>query len=97
MTFVTSSIRRSKRALLLLLLTASAETPQPLANADVLELLHRKVSADLVVHIIKATPGHYDTSAASLNQLRRRGANQAIIDAVSQKNAAPATSMTGCE
>jgi hypothetical protein len=81
-------------ALLLLLLTASAQAPQPLTNADVLELIHRKVSADLVVHIIQAAPGHYDTSAASLNQLRSRGATQTIVDAVSQKNAPALATMS---
>jgi hypothetical protein len=65
--------------------------PQPAAdsqaNSVVLKLLRQGVSERVVLHVIAATPGKFDTSAAALAALKQAGADEAELSAILAKGA----------
>lgn len=69
--------------------------PQPAAdapaNAEVLKLLRSGASEHLVLHLISATPGKFDTSISALTALKQAGASDAEISAIQTHGAAAAT------
>ncbi|HEX8118487.1 MAG TPA: hypothetical protein VF521_14520 [Pyrinomonadaceae bacterium] len=79
---------RTLSAFLLLLLAfgpASPQTPdaakpvRPLTNADVLEMVEAKLSPEVVVEKIKASPRDFDTSPAALARLREANVPDSIL------------------
>src|ERR1035437_2773456 len=61
------------------------------ANAEVLKLLRKGVQERLMLHVISATPGKFDTSADALAALKQAGATEAELSAILAKGgAAPA-------
>ena len=60
------------------------------ANAEVLKLLRQGSSVRVVLHVIAATPGMFDTSAAALTALKQTGANETELSAILAKGGAPA-------
>lgn len=60
------------------------------ANAEVLKLLRQGLSERVVLHVITATPGKFDTSADALNALKQAGADEAELSAILAKGAASA-------
>lgn len=68
--------------------------PQPAvdapANAEVLKLLRSGVSERVVLHVISATPGKFDTSADALTALKQAGADEAELNAIVAQGAEPA-------
>ncbi|MGB9408756.1 MAG: hypothetical protein WCA89_14555 [Terracidiphilus sp.] len=69
--------------------------PQPAveagANAEVLKLLRAGVSERLILHLISATPGKFDTSVDALAALKHAGADDAEISAIQTHDATTAT------
>jgi hypothetical protein len=67
--------------------------PQPLndapANAEVMKLLRSGVSERVILHVISATPGKFDTSADALTALKQAGADDAELSAILAQGAAP--------
>jgi hypothetical protein len=68
--------------------------PQPAvdapANAEVLKLLRAGMSERVILHLISATPGKFDTSADALTALKQAGADEAELSAILAQGAAPA-------
>jgi hypothetical protein len=68
--------------------------PQPAvdspANAEVLKLLRAGVSERVILHLISATPGKFDTSISALTALKQAGADDAEITAIQSHGTAPA-------
>jgi hypothetical protein len=68
--------------------------PQPTndapANTEVLKLLRQGLSERVVLHLIAATPGKFDTSADALATLKQAGATDAEINAMIAQSAAAA-------
>jgi hypothetical protein len=66
--------------------------PQPAndapANAVVLKLLRQGLSERVVLHVIAATPGKFDTSAAALAALKQAGASETELSAILAKGGA---------
>jgi hypothetical protein len=60
------------------------------ANAEVLKLLRQGLSERVVLHVITATPGKFDTSADALTALKQSGASEAELSAILAKGAASA-------
>jgi hypothetical protein len=60
---------------------------QDMNNAAVIKLLKARLSDDLIVTTIDASPGKYDTSADALTALRNAGADSKVISAVLMKSA----------
>lgn len=67
--------------------------PQPLndapANAAVLKYLRAGTSERVILHLISATPGKFDTSADALTALKQAGADEAELSAILAQGAAP--------
>jgi hypothetical protein len=67
--------------------------PQPAvdspANATVLKLLRTGVSERIILHLISATPGTFDTSAGALTALKQAGASDAELSAIQAHGASP--------
>jgi hypothetical protein len=57
------------------------------ANAEVLKLLRQGLSERVVLHVIAATPGKFDTSADALATLKQAGADEAELSAILAKGA----------
>jgi hypothetical protein len=57
------------------------------ANAEVLKLLRQGSSERVVLHVIAATPGKFDTSADALTALKQAGASEAELSAILAKGA----------
>jgi hypothetical protein len=68
--------------------------PQPAidapANAAVLKLLRTGVSERIILHLISATPGTFDTSVSALTTLKQAGASDAELSAIQAHGVAPA-------
>jgi hypothetical protein len=60
------------------------------ANAEVLKLLRQGLPERVVLHVIAATPGKFETSAAALAALKQAGASEAELSAILAKGAASA-------
>ena len=58
------------------------------ANAEVLKLLRKGVQERLMLHVISATPGKFDTSADALAALKQAGATEAELSAILAKGGA---------
>src|ERR1035437_2212204 len=58
------------------------------ANAEVLKLLRKGVQERLMLHVISATPGKFDTSADALAALKQAGATGAELSAILAKGGA---------
>jgi hypothetical protein len=71
-----------------------APPPRPandsLANAAVLKLLRKGVQERLMLHVISATPGKFDTSADALAALKQAGATEAELSAILAQGSASA-------
>jgi hypothetical protein len=71
--------------------------PQPAgdapANAEVLKQLRAGTSERVILHLISATPGKFDTSISALTALKQAGADDAEISAIQSHGAAPATAV----
>jgi hypothetical protein len=67
--------------------------PQPAvdapANAEVLKLLRSGVSERVVLHVISATPGKFDTSPDALIALKQAGVSEVELSAILTQGAAP--------
>ena len=57
------------------------------ANAEVLKLLRQGLPERIVLHVIAATPGKFDTSAAALTALKQAGADETELSAILAKGA----------
>ncbi len=68
--------------------------PQPASesqsNAALLKLLQTGVSERIILHVISATPGTFDTSVSALAALKQAGASEAELSAIQAHGAAPA-------
>jgi hypothetical protein len=68
--------------------------PQPAAdspaNAEVLKYLRAGTSERVILHLISATTGKFDTSADALIALKQAGADDAELSAILAQGAAPA-------
>jgi hypothetical protein len=66
--------------------------PQPAAdsqaNSEVLKVLRQGLPERVVLHVIAATPGKFDTSADALAALKQAGASEAELSAILAKGAA---------
>jgi uncharacterized protein YgiM (DUF1202 family) len=67
---------------------ASAPSPAPLANEDVLDLLRLKFSSDVIIAKIKASACDFDTSPAALKHLKQSLVPERVIQAMIQAPAA---------
>ena len=54
----------------------------PLNNKDVLQMVERKVSADVIVQTIKTSPCTFDTFPSVLKELKRRGVPEEVLEAM---------------
>lgn len=77
---------------------AQEETPTPaqaLTNQDILEMTKSGLSPEIIVAKIKAAGGKFDTSPATLQELKTAGVADVVILAMVQGPAAPAVAGTG--
>jgi hypothetical protein len=58
---------------------ALAQETQPLTNADVLTMVKAGLSAEIITAKIKASPDRFDTSPATLGELKNAGVPDAVI------------------
>jgi hypothetical protein len=70
---------------LLLLVTASAQTPSP--NADILKMIQASLPESSIVDKIRENSGHWDTSIDALIALKQAGATDAEIKALTAPSA----------
>jgi len=72
--------------------------PQPASdsnsNATVLKLLRTGVPERVILHVISAGAGTFDTSADALAALKQAGASEAELSAIASSGAAPANAPT---
>jgi hypothetical protein len=70
---------------------------QTLNNDAVIKLIKAKLSDDLIVSTINATPGSYDTSVNGIIALKAAGASDKVVKAIEQKSSggAAATEASG--
>lgn len=75
-------MRKSFLALAFLALCTVLAAQQALNNDSVIKLVKAGLSDDLIVTMVNAQPGTYDTSASGLSALRSAGASEKIIAAI---------------
>lgn len=76
------------------------DTPAPLNNNDVIEMVKSGLSAEIIVAKIKASVSKFDTSPAALQQLKASGVSDDVILAMVQAPVgvpAPPADATGVE
>jgi hypothetical protein len=75
-------IRAMKRAALLLLLalTAFAQTSKPLTNADVIEMSRSGVPESTIILAIRNTPVKFDVSAEGILALHAAGVKESVLN-----------------
>jgi hypothetical protein len=56
-----------------------------LRNADVVHMLQARLGEDLIITIVNAAPGYYDTSVDGLAHLQRAGISDKELSAVVQR------------
>ncbi len=54
----------------------------PLRNKDVLEMVKKKVESDSIVRLIKSSPCNFDTFPPVLQDLKRRGVPDEVLQAM---------------
>jgi hypothetical protein len=75
-------MRKAISAALFLLLSPILVAQQAMNNASVIQLVKAKLSDDLIVTTINASPGTYDTSAAGIIALKNAGASDKVVSAI---------------
>ena len=76
--------------LLLALLAPAQQEKKPLTNADVVAMVQGGLDESTIILAIKSSPCNFDTSALALIELKKKGVNQNILNAL--LNAAPPAS-----
>ncbi len=87
-------MRKVILAALLVLFFPALVAQQTMNNASVIELVKAKLSDDLIVTTINASPGTYDTSANGIIALKEAGASDKVVSAIVLK-ASGASAGTG--
>jgi hypothetical protein len=54
----------------------------PMNNRDVLQMVEKKVEADLIVKTIKSSPCTFDTFPPLLKEMKRRGVPEVVLQAM---------------
>lgn len=72
-------------------LTAAAQEPQPMTNAEVRQMVKTGFSAELIITKIKASKTAFDTSAASLGEMKEAGVSEQILMAMIEAGAVKPT------
>lgn len=75
-------MRKVILAALLVLFFPALVAQQTMNNASVIELVKAKLSDDLIVTTINASPGTYDTSANGIIALKEAGASDKVVSAI---------------
>jgi len=65
-------------------------SPTPLANDDVIKMVHQKLPESVIVSAIHATPGHFDTSPNELIRLHNAGVTEGELNAMMAASGGPA-------
>jgi hypothetical protein len=65
-------------------------SPKPLANDDVIKMVHQKLPESVIVSAIHATPGHFDTSPNELIRLHNAGVTEGELNAMMAASGGPA-------
>lgn len=67
---------------------ASAQTPKPMTNQDVISLVQAKMSDNTIIMAVKGAKPAFDTSADGLIKLNRAGVSEPILQAIIEASAA---------
>jgi len=84
-------MRKIIHSALLLLFFPMLNAQQAMNNASVIQLVKAKLSDDLIVTTINASPGTYDTSAAGIISLKNAGASDKVVSAIVLKASGAST------